>query len=70
MEDIQNGRISSKEADSIFEYLEELSINNLNLPEINELIFEGRILHDLGKSYGADLDLMKKLAKRLMDYSS
>lgn len=33
---------------------------------IDSLIFEGMTLHDFGKSYGADIALMKKLAREFL----
>ena len=34
--------------------------------DIDKIIFEGMILHDLGKSYGADMEYMKKLARQYL----
>lgn len=68
LRDLEKEKISVKEADYIFEYLEELSINLFKISEIDQLIFEGRLLHDLGKKYGSNLKLMKKLAKFLIEY--
>jgi hypothetical protein len=35
-------------------------------PEIHDLLCEGMIIHDYGKSYGADLKLMKAIAERVL----
>ncbi len=34
--------------------------------QIKNIWFEGMILHDLGESYGADLDMMQRLAKSFL----
>ena len=66
---IQAKKIKPEIADRIYMLLSIFFEDNL--PELDEnqdahdLLFEGNILHDLGKDYGADLKLMEDLANKL-----
>ena len=72
--DIESNKIGHKEADKVFTLLDIFLSDNFNTIEFSEnfksLIFEGMILHDLGKSYGADIELMKELSNKILGNSS
>ncbi len=69
-EEIEKGSLSPQEGDNHFTLID-LYIHD-NYPklqmrnEIQELLFEGMILHDYGEEYGADLSLMRKLAGKIL----
>ena len=69
-EKIGQNTIQPAEADRIFTLLS-IYVGD-NFPEfkfdtdIGQIIFEGMILHDLGKSYGADIEHMKRLARQYL----
>jgi hypothetical protein len=71
LDKIENNKISPKDGDDYFTLLY-LYVSD-NFPklkfseDITNLIFEGMILHDLGQSYGANIDLMKTLAKKIIE---
>ncbi len=69
-DEVEKGRISSQIADDCFTllmlYLEENSTDIQFDEETSELIFEGMHLHDIGRPYGTTLDIIKKLAMRLI----
>lgn len=67
---IEKKIISVKEADNCFALLD-LYINDnhpkLKLSDkIKDLIFEGMLLHDCGKDYGANINLMKQTAENIV----
>lgn len=70
LDKLKNDKITPQLADKAYLLLD-LYIND-NLPDLDKdknvysILFEGNILHDLGKPYGADLKLMENLAKKLL----
>jgi hypothetical protein len=73
-EGIERESLSPKRGNDYFTLLD------LNLPEncpsislrkeTRDLLFEGMILHDYGKEYGADIMLMRRLAGKLLEERS
>ncbi|MDD5681366.1 MAG: hypothetical protein PHI59_09035 [Candidatus Omnitrophica bacterium] len=67
---IGDNTVSPKEANAYFTLLDiylEDNFSKLKLHgEAQDLILEGMMLHDLGKYYGADVELMKSLAKKII----
>ncbi|MGV8080666.1 MAG: hypothetical protein AB2L22_11515 [Syntrophales bacterium] len=67
---IESGFLSPKIGDDCFSLLD-LYIDD-NYPtlkirkEIQDIIYEGMILHDYGNDYGSNLHLMKLLAQRVL----
>jgi len=68
-EGIKNKTLTPKQADDYFTLLDLYLDDNypdLELGEVlGDLLFEGMSLHDLGKSYGANLDMMRELAHKM-----
>ena len=68
-EGIKNKTLTPKRADDYFTLLDLYLDDNypdLELGEVlGDLLFEGMSLHDLGESYGADLDVMRELAHKI-----
>jgi len=69
-EGIKAGAISSAIADQVFTlldlYLDE-QYSELELgASVEDLLFEGMLLHDLGQDYGADLDTLENLARQVL----
>lgn len=72
IDDVEKSTMSASEADDIFAFLDEddsLS-NTLDMMQasklVEDLFFEGQILHDFGAPHGADITKMKKIAQTLI----
>jgi hypothetical protein len=63
---IEKGILSPKEADKYFTLIDLYITDHHSTvrlkKEAEEIVFEGMLLHDYGKEYGASLDRMKFLA--------
>jgi hypothetical protein len=67
--EIKQGSLMPQHGDDCFSLLDlylddhypDLSLR----PEVKDILLEGMILHDYGNPYGADLDRMETLAKRV-----
>lgn len=67
---VEKGLISQREADTYFTLID-LYVGDYHPKlklgaEVRDLIFEGMILHDYGKDYGADLNVMRTLANKIL----
>ena len=73
-ERIKNKNFSPKEADSYFTLIDLYLTDNykdLKLDKrIEDIIFEGMLLHDYGKDYGANLETIIMLAKGILNKKS
>jgi hypothetical protein len=72
--EIKQGIMMSQQGDDYFSlidlYLDDYYPDlDLRL-EVKDIIFEGTILHDYGNPYGADLNTMEVLAKRVINQES
>jgi len=67
---IEGGRLLPKEGDQYFTLIDLYitdHFRDLDLgQDLKDLIFEGTILHDYGKEYGANLAAMKSLALKIL----
>lgn len=70
LDELRAGKLWPKTVDDHFTLLDlalDEALPDLRVPEaVNDLVFEGMILHDLGQPYGADLELMGRLAQQLV----
>lgn len=69
-EKVKRGLISPKKAEHFFLLIDLYTGDNCPdqklRREVQEILFEGMILHDYGKDYGANLDLMRELANQIL----
>lgn len=72
--EIKQGIMMPQQGDDYFSlidlYLEDYYPDLDLRPEVKDIIFEGTILHDYGNPYGADLNMMEVLAKRVINQES
>ena len=68
---IEKKDLSPKQADSYFTLIDLYITDNYpNLKleqEVKDILFEGMILHDYGKDYGANLETLKSLSKKVLN---
>ena len=69
---IEKATLSPKDADDYFTLIDLYITDNCKDLELKEemqnIIFEGMLLHDYGKDYGANLDTIRLLAKKLYSF--
>ncbi len=67
---IEEKLVEPEEVDKYFTLLEIFLDSNFLKEKLNnetkELLIEGMMLHDWGKSYGGDMDCMKNLANKIL----
>ena len=70
VKEIESRKLSPEHADKYFTLIDLFIMDNyprLKLDEeVKRILLEGMILHDYGKHYGADLELLKEMANNLL----
>ena len=70
---VENGLLTPKEGDDYFTlidlYLDDNYPNLKFKKEMADILFEGMILHDYGKDFGADLNTIRILANKILGQS-
>ena len=68
---IEHGVLSPKKANDCFLLVDLYKTDHFPdlkfRKQVEDIIFEGLILHDYGKDYGADLSIMRTLGKQILE---